>query len=622
MARANGRQSSRAFCLDLGIRLTQINNGDTGEVGKLAELLGYEAEAVLPRSVRLLENNWFDISGARFHGKSLKRRRLRLCPACLADDERDPSRIPGTRRYLRMSWLLAAVRTCGTHACELAEVVDEAPPYIRHDFCQLLDYYASEVSTLSSAIVARQQTSFERFISERLEGHSGHGDLLDTLPLSVCIELCEMFGAALAFGKKIKTSGLSDDQLVKASDTAFDHLKAGEQGLRAALDRISLDTAVDAANGGGALYGRLYEALLQGYPGSDYGRVRGLIREHTVATKALLPGASVFGPVDNARFVSSRAIATECGLGLKMVRGELTRLGYFKDQRNNRAEFIPAEAAKRITQFLRDTVTRKQAMLVLGCNQALLRGMVSEGLIRPRYLVEAIDGVNEEGLARYSSAELRDLKLRLEKAAGATLCPEGIPLREAATRTGLAQADLIRMVADGGVTAVLLGSRPLADSILVSPESIAAIVNSDRLGLTKEDAADVLGLRPRHMAKLARLAGLKVYRVRTATHLPATARYRAADIHDFDSRYVSLPRLARETGVHPAVLKSRASEAGIRSAFAPEKLGHVIIPRSQAGALLKSGEIDTVQSGIVASRSASNGGLCRGTIASIGQGKD
>ncbi len=222
---ANGSESLRSFCSDVGLDYRGIIRGDSNEVAKTARLLGRPQGDLLGRRVALKGRRSVEYAGLVFDRGMMNRTPLRYCPDCLDEDDHDASRMPGTRRYARTSWAFRYVRTCERHSRPLL-TLEKA-----RRWSDGLDFLATPLT--APAELERTSTppsGFERFVIDRLQGRVGHGAILDGFPLPACIDLCEQLGSAIFSPGR---------QGPRNEGHGFDVLVAGELGVLELFDLVA-----------------------------------------------------------------------------------------------------------------------------------------------------------------------------------------------------------------------------------------------------------------------------------------------------------------------------------------------------------------------------------------------
>ena len=382
VARANGRSDLAGFLTDFGFNLDQINRGEEKAIIGLAECLGKSPAELLPRRLVVNGDKTVSLGDSRFNRFSLWRTKLRFCPCCLEEDEANLGRMPGTRRYMRTLWTLPSVQTCPRHDKALIRLEDPRPNWIIVDTSVGLDLAAASLGQ-PSTWTARKSTAFDGFVEARLRGVKAHGSLLDPLPLSSAIDLCELFGMATVFGRKFAFRSTPDDLLLHAVAQGFAALEAGTPGIQRVLRGLASEQKSTNNRGGNALYGSLYRFLYHKDRGPEYDGVRAIVRDYTLSEFALLSGSKVFGDVEDGTWMSLTSIAAEAKLSTKTVRQYLIREGLLDLTTDSRMQFISRDQAQKVIDVLGDTAEIPELCSLLGWTKYELQRLVADGILVP-----------------------------------------------------------------------------------------------------------------------------------------------------------------------------------------------------------------------------------------------
>ena len=121
LALLNGIDGARTFCTDMGLTFQGIIDGDADALTDLAELSGAPLATLRNNALRREDDGW-RLHGERVLKVSLRRDRLYVCPACLAEDAANADIPASVAGYGRTVWLIDHVRTCAKHSVGLVEV--------------------------------------------------------------------------------------------------------------------------------------------------------------------------------------------------------------------------------------------------------------------------------------------------------------------------------------------------------------------------------------------------------------------------------------------------------------------------------------------------------------------
>lgn len=580
LARANGAGTIRGFCQDMKLDRPRLIRGDEDEVRKLAELAGRNAEELQARAVVVDDFSGATVAGHYFpHGK-LRRSKLRFCPHCIADDDADGGRMPGTRRYSRLYWMFPQAPACHVHCVAIVEM--EADQSHHYDLNTQLDLLEERLYELQKACVPRRPTPFEQFVRERLSGRRAHGEFLDGFGLSAAMSACELLGVALLFGRDVRVGKLGEDDLHRARQAGFDRLAKGIEGFTSLLDDVRSTDERSNIRGGQALYGKLYLSLNENYEDPDYDRLRRMIRSHTMSRVPMLDGMEFFGPVTDSPWTSVGKIAEATGYPDETLRRILVELGHIDSLRQSKGQrYVRKTAADEAVAAIGDMATREEAAAILGLPSMTVKRLISDGMIAPVLKSPDADERGYRLLDRYSRKAVADLRDRLLARARPEFPADWTNLTMAAKKAGLRLVDVLQMVLDGrlrslgrssdedGVAALRFDVKEIEPLIAVTEEAYVERAEVCRRLLLQAEA----------FAFLVRTGNIKAEQRQLRVARAPTWVMTEADFKEFDARYVTFARLSKEIGVGSRGLGKILNEKGAPLAFPMESVKQGIVER-------------------------------------------
>ncbi|WP_037083774.1 hypothetical protein [Neorhizobium vignae] len=198
-------------------------------------------------------------SGKLFAERKLPGVRGSEVPCCLADDDKDVARMPGTRRYLRSIWLVTSVVSCSRHERRLQQPQVHGSNLNCPDIAAVLG--AVDLRGAEDAVAGSPpfRSDFDEFVAERISGQRSHGDVLDRVSLSTAIDLCQLFGMASRIGQRFR--GVAPHELSLASNAGYLALRRGEAGVGEVLRQLAAQHPPRSRCGAHGLYGKLYAYL-------------------------------------------------------------------------------------------------------------------------------------------------------------------------------------------------------------------------------------------------------------------------------------------------------------------------------------------------------------------------
>ncbi|MDK4733961.1 TniQ family protein [Rhizobium sp. CNPSo 3490] len=585
LARANGAGTTRGFCQDMKLDRPRLIRGDEAEVRKLAVLAGRDAEELQARAVVVDDFSGATVAGHYFpHGK-LRRSKLRFCPRCIADDDADGSRMPGTRRYSRLHWMFPQVPACHVHCVAIVET--EADQSHHYDLNTQLDLLGDRMYEFMEARVPRRPTPFEEFVRERLSGRRAHGEFLDGFGLSAGMSACELLGVGLLFGREVLVGKLGEEDLHRARQAGFERLVTGNGGFTSLLDDIRSTDERSNIRGGQALYGKLYLSLNENYEDPDYDRLRTMMRKHTLSRIPMLDGMEFFGPITESPWTSIGKIAEATGYPDETLRRILVELGHIGSLRQSKGDrYVRKTAADEAVAAIRDMATREETAAILGLPSRTVKRLISDGMIAP--VLKSADA-GERGyrlLDRYSRRAVADLRDRLLARARPEFPTEWTNLTMAARKAGLRLVDVLEMVLDGRLRN--LGKSPNEDGVaslrfdVREIESLIAVTGE--VYVERSEVCRRLLLKAEAFAFLVRTGDIKAEQRQLRVARAPTWVMTEADFKEFDARYVTFSRLSKEIRVGSRGLGKILAERGASLAFPMESVKQGIVERRHLSA--------------------------------------
>jgi hypothetical protein len=513
-----------------------------------------------------------ELAGARFHKRALLRTSFRVCTRCLAEDEMDATRMPGTRRYARTIWMIPSVTACCRHDRELVTL--EVPAYDIPDFCRALELSREKLAAHASMAAERKATDFEDFVARRLDCVREHGDVLDRVSLSTAIDLCQILGMAARHGRSFTLTKAGDEELREAANEGFRALRAGDDGVMAVLYRVAEERSRSFIRGGYAIYGSLYFALLQPLRrGDEYEPVRELISRHAREKMAILPDARVFRKMNGASWTSMNSVVKQTGLHPNTVQKYIDE--HFPRSAGTEMEalkFVSADVAERVVEALADTISLPHAATLLGWSIHDCRRLVGSEILRPV--------VNGSGLKpRYAKSAV--LALKADLVARATARPEGMmSLRQMSARFQSGHDDLLKAVFDGRLTRLAYSDAPsLLDGVRIDPSELLEVTSE--LVLEFKMVCRVLRLEKAPLSWLVDNGAFPSAKL--------LGGFLAVEVAAFAHRYVTSAEVKREHGIRRGDFDKRLKRSGVELAFPFAEIGQMILRREDVARVLEGG---------------------------------
>jgi hypothetical protein len=579
------RDDMREFCGDFGIDGRAIINGVADAVGALADLAGVSRDRLLGEAFTRMDTTrrQFLHRDEVFLQSSLVRNRVRMCPACMAEDiERRDCRLPA-RPHRRSMWLVRGVRTCAEHGMALAEVGKLDGPNAIHDTTRVIADAVPRLASLVDSAVLRTPSRFERYLLRRLDGKEA-GSWLDRLPMYAALHLPLVAGAVAVHGPEVVLEGLDDDEAWRCETAGFDIVDKGVEGIRTFLDDLQAPFRDSrAAKGPKVLYGRLYDWLAHECRDKAYDPVRDIIVDHSLDTLALGHDDVLFGRKVGARRKHSvRSASLEFGLHPKRMRRMLRRANLTDDNigglADNKVTF-DAEEAEALLKGLAESVSMEKLRDHLNLPRPHDRGLWERGFIKPM-----MAGGRTKGGHAFLRNDLDEFLERMLRNADPTLHgdPGMVPLIAAAKRSCSAVMDVVALVLDGKLSRVGRDTGQTGFlSVLVDAEEVRPLVTGPAYeGHSLREIERLLPAKTAAVKALISKGLLETVTVKNPVTGWMQPIVRKNELERFRREYVSLNTLAHERGEHFARVKKSLVAAGVVPVGDPGELKQTLYRRS------------------------------------------
>ncbi len=458
LAVACGYRHSRSFANDLGFRFQGLVVGSDTDVKQFASVLGMP-ESKLSPGVIVTENRTSTVSGQKLTRALMERYRLRLCPLCIRDDERNLKGRKGFRAYGRTEWLVSPIRTCETHGTKLITPIGEDARQHMHDFAVNLAIASANVEEFLLRAEPMDTDSLQSYVQARLRGMPRASLWLDTMPLYIAVRLCEIVGAAERHGVRFKPKTLNDQELSAAAGTGFDILSGGADDFRDWLVRKTEGFYRKNSDlGGRFLFGRLYEKVAYESDDSEYDPIRRIMREVVINTLPLGPGEEFFGPVTERRLHSVHSASREYGIHPVRLAKLLAAAGLITVEASRLTFEKILVAADNMERFVAEA---KKGLNAAEAKAALnAKGTQFEQLVKLGYIKADVE--DETGafsfINRFSPAGIEEFLRKLQVAVTCENDDGLIDLQQARKRANCSFGELIKLLLNNKLERVAFAS--------------------------------------------------------------------------------------------------------------------------------------------------------------------
>lgn len=374
LARRNGVPRMITFCSDVGIDYFALVNGDPVEIQRLAVLGDIDPVPLQAATPSLIEPGWFRLGNERIKFTGFIRATLRICPMCISE-------VRNTTEIVHHGvWQLAAIRTCVKHGRHLVAVPKPKNGNECFDHVPMLTGFQPTAGDLA----ASQDPELQLYLADRILTGPGKS-WLDRLPFHIAAQTCEMLGALLTLGPRVKRAELADAQWAAAGTAGLSILRGGPEALRQKLKEIQ-----DSHPVGEKLYrphyGVFFDWLRFRDDDRDFDVVRDVVREFTFENFPATVGSIVLGKPCPEQLVHSFSTATQVfGIPHHRLGQKLVTLGMAKPHKSDRfyilTRYIPAPLLTDIIAELGTRISAKEAAKVIGVETVVLARLARHDLI-------------------------------------------------------------------------------------------------------------------------------------------------------------------------------------------------------------------------------------------------
>lgn len=573
------------FLNDLSIPLTDLAGGVNGSVERLCEITGQDAAPVLHNTLRRQGDRRFSLRGEVFSAEFLTGPTAQLCPACLAEDQAANDRPHVAHRY-RLAWMFRTVRTCPQHGIALVERRQGRWDDFARELGALVPEAGEDLAAIADAQSRRAPSSLQDYVLARLTGRRGP-DWLDGQDLDQAVKASEMLGAVLEFGAAAGASDLDANGWDQAGRAAYPYVREGVSGIRSALAEIG--TARQAETSEVLLrpgdFGMLHSWLNASKLSKDPGPIRELLRDHIVETTDVMAGSKVLGKsvvVPRWSSISSLARSEHVHpLTLRKVLIAREIVPPIAETRPCSATLVNYKEGRDLAAAMKRAVPFTALPQVLHASRPVVQVLIDSGLLPtlrergPKYGKTscAVDRNHVEALVR-----------RLWKLAPPVdVAPSGMhDLAKSAEMSRVSLVAILPAIFRGHLTRVnRLKSKMGFHAIIVDPAEIQEKEFEFQPGISMDMACGIIGVEIDVLRNLmsdqmcpALMSSTRVF----GQHEPCIE---PECLQAFIERWATIAMLRRETGLNPERICDLLSDAKVKPAFDPKRVGTEVYRRSE-----------------------------------------
>jgi hypothetical protein len=412
----------------------------------------------------------------------------------------------------------------------------------------------------------------EHYIRKRLNGDPSNA-FLDALPLHIATRLCEVLGFVLDCGAERMITSATDDELRRAGQTGLNALRTGEEWLYVALDMLVTPNALQTVRHRSDL-GAFFEWLRSSSLGEEFGPLRDMVRDYIFRTYPVGKGELVVGQAcPEAKTYTINSAWHSLGMQRKRMNRFLIDEGKAnKDLGRNQvclnAKLCDADLHE-ISERMASRVNAVEARAFLNISAEFLGRLRDKGILTT--VTDALDQ-----LPKYEMAQLESLLGQLEQravckaAAGRAMAP----IVDACRRLNCPADEVVGLILDGKLTHVahdksIVG---LAGFKVNLGEVRDALPKIEIAGVTKGEACQHLRITYRTVNYLIAEGQLTTIRARNPKSRQSLDAVTKASIADFEARFETLGRLAKQYRWQPGPLGCHLEAKGICPIETPPKI--------------------------------------------------
>lgn len=596
LARVNGRPL-RYFLADMGIPTRGVEEADEKAVRAVAQLGGTsEANLLRYAPVRSPEKKRFYLAGEVFDAHSIHRTYFRFCPHCVQEDYRTYVGPIIARPWLRLSWILAPIRSCPKHNVLLIKTDGKVRKYQYFDFSKMMDDYRPDLNELSANAVAIPPSSFQDWLLNRIRGTRQRETWLDDVPAYAAISFCESLGVSSLHSPKVMVSRLTEVDWALAAERGFLIARDGEGSVRAQLQKLNEAQATTrGVLGLRDTYGYVYDVLKKTAGDPGYEKFRDTFRNFATETLPLETGADVLGVVVAKQTVHSIRSATKAAnVHANTMRRIFEREGFHGNADisalPDHRVIVFNEKLEKIIEELRQSISSSTVMDHMLIPRHYLNSLVSSGYLRTVTGSDQRPNAKHHFLPEDVSAALSrmfDNAVTVSEPSNRQLT---IPEARSAAVTSI--DFIMSLVFDG--TLKWKGRRPGGEvfpHLLVDVDEVISHVRREAKGsgIPKHHIDQHIPGMGKHVLKFIEAGELELveeYSPAARRMVPVVSR-ESADT--FVAKYVTLGELSRNHGLHHKQVRNTLKLVNIQTAFDKSKYGIYVYDRAE---ILEAEQLD------------------------------
>ncbi len=588
LARLNGRPL-RHFLADMGIPTRGVEQANETSIKAVAQLGGAkESELLRFAPLRSPGGRRFKFAGEVFDASSINRTFFRFCPHCVLNDLASYEGPIIARPWLRLSWILAPIRSCPEHNVQLVRTDAKRQQYQYFDFSKTMDTYRTELERLAKSARVMPPSSFQNWLLNRIRGTHQRKTWLDDVPAYAAIAFCEGLGVSSLHPPKVMVSRLTEVDWALAAERGFLIASDGEASVRAQLQKLNdAQATTRGVLGLRDTYGYVYNVLKKTAADPGYEKFRNTFRNFATETLPLETGADVLGAVVKKQTVHSiRSAAKAANVHANTMRRIFEREGFHGNvdisALPDHRVIVSNQKLERIIEELRQSITSPSVMERMQIPKHYLNSLISLGYLR------TITGSDQRPNARHHFLP-QDVSAALGKMFEGAISVSEPSDRQMtipdARSVAVTSIDFIMsLVFDGKLkwTGRLHGGETFPD-LLVEVDELTSLVRREAKGsgVPKHHIDQHIPGMGKHVLKFIEVGALEL----AEEYNPAARRMVSVvsreSVDAFNENYITLGALSRNYGLHHRQVRGILSSLDIAPTFDPSALGTYVYDRNE-----------------------------------------
>lgn len=559
LAARNRFPTVRGFAFAFGLDFQGLVDGSPEALARLADLSGTNPSVLARNAFVRTENRDFCFKGERVIAGMLQRQALTICPRCVLEEMSQGSLYDA---FAPTAVELSSIRTCERHSVPHVQLVPRPAPVLTHDFIALLRENLGELPRLADEAQVRAASGLEQYLRSRLEGRPTGANWADTLGFSAVAKASEIFGAVIAFGRKVRLKVLTADNWALAGGVGFDLFRGGRDALVGWVNQMTSSPDLSGLARAQDILGPALNAWLIKCPDPDVAPIREVVREALLDRLPLDEGALLLGrPIEQRRTHSIFTASRSSGVHVLTVRKILSISGHISQESHslpdNRVIVAPGSI---------DILERyAEGISLRGIKEHLNMTRPQVELFAPRYLKPVIEA---EGVAPvFHPSDLGDFLKRL--CANAHAVPAAAAgkysIVEASRRANRSLLDVVDRLYHGAFEWVgqLDGVRGF-QGLLLDLDEVKEVTKLTPLpGRTMKEFSDWFGIR---VAASSALVKAQVVGSQTVVHPVNRCPVVVVPFEECDRlkrEFASMRDIARERGVWSRHVEAQLASEGV-----------------------------------------------------------